>query len=106
MKRLSERRALEKLQKLKDDFTREIKYNYEHKAKNCLTCETQGTCCQDAHFVNIRITRPEAEAIKKALAKLPGKQAEIAQRINETIRNLSAFQFRRHIFQNVRLSAF
>ncbi len=86
MKRLSERRALEKLQKLKDDFTREIKYNYEPKAKNCLTCETQGTCCQDAHFVNVHITRLEAEAIKKALAKLPGKhQAEIAQRINETI---------------------
>lgn len=86
MKPLSEKRALMKLRKLKDDFRAFIKQNYEHRAKDCASCETKGACCLDAHFVNVHITRLEAVLIKEGLAKLaPEKQKEISQRIAQTI---------------------
>ncbi|NJM52523.1 MAG: hypothetical protein HC846_03460 [Blastocatellia bacterium] len=60
--------------------------NYEHKAKDCLTCETKGACCLDAHFVNVNITRLEAVAMRKVLDELDEvKQTEINYRIAETI---------------------
>ncbi len=86
MKFLSEKKALEKLHKLKSGHQKTISQTYETNAKSCLTCETQGACCLDAHFVNIHITKLEAAAIHKTVAKLPGaKQAEIYQRVDETI---------------------
>lgn len=86
MKTLSEKQALLKLRKLKDDFRSFVKQNYEHRAKSCETCETKGACCLDAHFVNVHITRLEAVLIKEELKKLaPEKQKEIYQRIAETI---------------------
>lgn len=86
MKPLSEKQALMKLQKLKDDFRDFIKQNYEHRAKSCETCNTKGACCLDAHFVNVHITKLEAVLIKAELAKFaPEKQKEISQRIAETI---------------------
>ncbi|MGB7207624.1 MAG: hypothetical protein WBD27_03085 [Pyrinomonadaceae bacterium] len=88
MKVLSEKQALDKLHRIKIDFAGRVKNEYEQNAKNCLTCETQGACCLDAHFVNVHITRLEAAAIQNALAKLSNeKQAEIYNRINETIAN-------------------
>ena len=87
MKTLSEKQALAKLQKLKNDYRETIISRYEHRAKNCLTCETKGVCCTDAHFVNVHITRLEAVAIQNVLANLePEKLEEINCRIEQTIK--------------------
>jgi Fe-S-cluster containining protein len=86
MKTLSEKSSLLKLRALKNSFRASIRQNYEHRAKDCLTCETQGACCLDAHFVNVHITRLEAVLIGEELAKFsPEKQNEIYKRINEII---------------------
>jgi len=86
MKLLSEKQALIKLRALKNDFRDFIKQNYEHRAKDCGTCETKGACCLDAHFVNVHITRLEAVLIREELEKFPPeKQKEIYRRIAETI---------------------
>ena len=86
MKLISEKTALDKLHRLKTGFAAQVKKDYEHRAKDCLTCETQGACCLDAHFVNVHITRLEAAAIRRTLGKLSNeKQAEIYDRVDETI---------------------
>ena len=86
MKPLTENEAIRRLENLKTRYRQNITENYEHRAKNCLTCETQGACCLDAHFVNVHITKLEAIAIKKILCELDeAKQIEIHQRIAETI---------------------
>lgn len=86
MKLLSEKQALIKLRKFKKDFRALLKQNYEHRAKDCGTCETMGVCCTDAHFVNVHITRLEAVLIRAELEKLPPeKQHEIYKLITETI---------------------
>jgi len=86
MKPLSEKRALLKLRRLKNDFRDRLKQNYEHRAKSCETCETNGACCLDAHFVNVHITRLEAVLIGEELGKFSGeKQSEIYERIRQTI---------------------
>jgi hypothetical protein len=93
MKRLTQNKALKRLNEIKQTFQDLIKENYEHKAKDCLTCEVQGVCCTDAHFVNVHITRLEALAIIKTLEKLPdNKQSEIHKHNAETIQkyNLSS----------------
>lgn len=86
MKMLSEKQALANLRKLKTDYRNLITSGFEHRAKSCLTCETKGACCQDAHFVNVHITRLEAILISAELKKLSGeKQKEIYERIISTI---------------------
>jgi len=86
MKILSETLALEKLHRQKTEFAARIRTNYEHRAKDCSTCETKGACCVDAHFVNVHITRLEAVAIRHTLACLsPEKQSEVFERVEETI---------------------
>ena len=86
MKTLSQTRALEKLHELKTDFATRIRSGFEHRAKDCLTCETPGACCLDAHFVNVHITRLEATAIRGTIAKLSQEgQAKIFTRVEETI---------------------
>lgn len=86
MKTLSEKQALNKLRAVKNDFRTVIRQNYEHRAKDCGTCETAGACCTDAHFVNVHITKLEAILIRAELKRrAPEKQAEIARRIAETI---------------------
>ena len=86
MKPLSEKQALLKLDELKSNFRRNIKQNYEHRAKSCATCETKGACCLDAHFVNVHITKLEAVSIARSFADFtPEKQREIQDRITETI---------------------
>ncbi len=83
---LTETKALSELHKLKADYQKFIKSNYEHKAEDCLTCPTKGACCLDAHFVNVHITKLEAAAIRKTLGKLSAeKQAEIYSRAAETV---------------------
>lgn len=86
MKLISEKQALENLRRLKTGFAQRVRIVYEHRAKSCATCETQGACCLDAHFVNIHITRLEAAAIRKVIEGFSDeKQAEIYNRIDETI---------------------
>jgi hypothetical protein len=86
MKTLTETKALQDLQKLKSEFQNFIKENYEPNAQNCETCPTKGACCLDAHFVNVHITKLEAVAIGKTLAKLDAKKRrEIYRRISETV---------------------
>lgn len=77
---------MERLKIIKTAYRNIIQTTYESKAKNCLTCETQGACCTDAHFVNVHITRLEAVAINKSLENLSSeKQREIFERVTETI---------------------
>ena len=84
---MSEKEALARLAKVKDSYRTRIQNNYEIKAKDCLTCEPQGACCLDGHFVNVHITRLEATAMQKVLHQLPeSKQLEISHRITETIK--------------------
>ncbi len=86
MKTLTEPKALDELKKLKGAYREFINVNYEHNAKSCLTCETQGACCLDAHFVNVHITKLEAVAIENTLAKLSEeKRREIYRRALETV---------------------
>lgn len=88
MKTLSQIKALIKLQEIKTAYQTHVRENYEHKAKNCLTCPVQGACCTDAHFVNVHITRLEAVAIRQTLGKLGDKrEKEVLQRVSETIEN-------------------
>ncbi len=86
MKLLSQKEAIQRLDKIKTKYRQNIAENYEHKAKDCLTCETKGACCLDVHFVNVHITRLEAAAMQKVLNELDEiKREEINQRIAETI---------------------
>ena len=84
MKMLGENRGLDQLGKIREDFREKIVSTYEPRAKNCLTCETRGGCCEDEHFVNVRISRLEAAAIGKVLSRLPAiKRAGVFARIEE-----------------------
>lgn len=86
MKLLSETTALSKLRSIRNEFRLRIRDNYEHRARSCATCETPGKCCLDAHFVNVRITRLEAAAIRNALDTLEPEQSEkVHLRIDEAI---------------------
>ncbi len=86
MKLISEKRALETLRELRDGFSNHICDEYEQRAASCLTCPTPGACCLDAHFVNVRISRLEATAIKNALAAMPSElQTKVSERIDSTI---------------------
>lgn len=86
MRVVSEIKALERLAEIRDEFASEIRMNFERRAKSCATCETPGACCLDAHFVNVRISRLEAKAIRNALAELPNELREkVEMRIDETI---------------------
>ena len=85
MKILSERAALERLDSIVSNFRSKIS-DYERRAKNCLTCETPGACCKDAHFVNVRITRLEAVAIGNALRRIPADRSNaVKERIEDAI---------------------
>lgn len=90
MKRISENKALDRLRKIKADLKTQIVKGYEHRAKNCLTCETQGACCLDAHFVNVHISRLEATAIRQTLGSFSEeKQIEVNDRIDSAISKYS-----------------
>lgn len=87
MKFLSQTESLKRLKNIKAAYRELIQTKYEPKAKNCLTCEVQGSCCTDEHFVNVHITRLEAVAIKETLSELDEKrQQEIFARAEETVK--------------------
>src|SRR5438128_8944361 len=90
MKLLSENKALDILQCVKSDFQSEIVEKYEHRAKSCRTCDTQGACCLDAHFVNVHISRLEAVAISKTLNQLTRPKLDVVNaRIDAAIEKYS-----------------
>ena len=90
MKLLSEQKALARLRTLKSNFQSAIAKDFEHRAKNCLTCETQGACCLDAHFVNVHISRLEAIAIKRTIATFSDeRRVAINARIEAAIETYS-----------------
>jgi hypothetical protein len=76
MKFLGEQKALEHLAGIMADLRAEVTEKYEHRAKSCLTCETQGACCLDAHFVNVHISQLEAAAIRQSLSVLRKEHQE------------------------------
>ena len=80
MRPIGRQRAFEKLAAIRSDFRSEIAAKYEHRAKSCLSCETPGACCLDAHFVNVRITQLEAEAIARVLDELPTDMIEAVRK--------------------------
>ena len=84
MKPVSESKALVKLRRIKDEYREAVRKDYEHKAKSCITCETPGACCRDAHFVNVHVTRLEAAAMNEVLSALP---ASIRGRVRERVEN-------------------
>ena len=86
-RKLSETRALKVLQELRDKFRRSISDRFEFRAKSCSRCDTPGACCLDAHFVNVRISRLEATAIRRVLDGLDQvDRARIYERIDESVR--------------------
>lgn len=70
MKPISESSGIQKLADIRTDLAKTITGTYESKAKPCSACMTPGICCQDAHFVNVQLTRLEAAAINQRLAEL------------------------------------
>lgn len=86
MRFLSETIAISKANELKRELQGLVQERYEHRAKSCLTCETKGACCLDAHFVNVRITRVEAAAIRNVLKSMaePMRQ-KVEERISDAI---------------------
>ena len=86
MKYLSEIRALQKLHSVKTEYAEAIRNGYEYRARPCTTCSTPGACCLDVHFVNVRITRLEAVAIRQRLDQLsPVHRASVYSRIDDVI---------------------
>ena len=85
MKLISQSRALQRLFRIKEDLRSEIS-DLESRAKSCLTCETPGACCLDAHFVNVHISRLEAAAVGEVLAALPAElQRTVVERVDAAI---------------------
>lgn len=70
MKPIAEGRAIEALSRIQEDFREDIAGGFEHRAKPCSACVTPGACCLDEHFVNVRVSRLEAVAIRKAVGEL------------------------------------
>jgi hypothetical protein len=86
MKVTGVKQGLLKLAEIKAGLREIVTTQYEHSAKSCRTCETQGACCLDAHFVNVRISRLEAVAIAEVLDTLDEKQqSAVNDRISQTI---------------------
>ena len=88
MKLLSETEGLRRLSRIRDNFRQQVRTGYEHRAKDCLTCEVQGSCCTDAHFVNVHISKLEAVAIGKTLDCLPvPKREAVWDRVSDSVRS-------------------
>ncbi len=86
MKLLSETEGLKRLNRIRENFREEIRSGYEPRAKDCLNCEVQGSCCTDAHFVNVHVSRLEAAAIGKIVESLPDeKRNAVRARVSDAI---------------------
>ena len=86
MKILAEKKAIELLTEIRNGFAENVRTNFEHRAKSCLTCNTPGACCLDEHFVNVRISRLEAVAIGGVFDSLAAERREtVIERIADSI---------------------
>lgn len=82
VKVIYEQKGIEKLSAIREVFRQDITTRFEHRAKPCSTCMTP--CCLDEHFVNVRISRLEAAAIRKAIATLDrGLRSAIDERLSK-----------------------
>src|SRR6476469_3967582 len=87
MRLISRTTALFRLAELREAFRSHIAANFEHRAKSCETCETKGACCLDVHFVNVRISRLDAEAVNAVINRLPSAEKEtVLARVDKAIR--------------------
>ena len=88
MKLIDQNQGIKRLSKLRKTFRRQkSKTEFEPAAKDCLTCEVQGSCCTDAHFVNVQISRLEAVAMRRALDDLDRETLEmVATRNAEAVK--------------------
>lgn len=86
MKTLAETIALAKAYELKEAHRSRVREIYEPRAKDCLTCETKGACCLDAHFVNVRVSRLESLLMVKELRRLPKERLDaVIRRIEDAV---------------------
>lgn len=83
---ISRSKALQQLEQIREEFRSHIETEYEHRAKSCATCEEKGSCCLDAHFVNVRISRLEAAAISIAIESLEPEYRDAVDRRVESTR--------------------
>lgn len=87
MRLYSKKNGLEKLAEIRDELATTVRREYEPMAASCLTCQTPGACCLDAHFVNVHISRLEAEAIRAEIGAFPDDlRVRVEARINASIR--------------------
>lgn len=86
MKVLAENIALDRIREIKARHREAVRDGYEFRAKDCVTCETKGACCLDAHFVNVRVSRLEAMLMAEALGTLPEEELQrVVERVDEAI---------------------
>lgn len=86
MKVLPENKSFEKVREIKARHRSAVQDDYEFKAKDCVTCETKGACCLDAHFVNVRVSHLESVLMIEELKKLPAAMfSEVTDRIDAAI---------------------
>ncbi|MEJ7577930.1 MAG: hypothetical protein WKF74_13115 [Pyrinomonadaceae bacterium] len=90
MRKLTEEIALARLQRHKAEYQTHIKLNYEHRAEDCRTCPVAGSCCTDAHFVNVHITRLEAVAMRETLQCTPRLDETARRRVYQRAREAVA----------------
>jgi hypothetical protein len=83
VKLISEQKGIEKLSAIREEFRDEITERFELRATPCSTCNTP--CCVDEHFVNVRISRLEAAAIRKAVTTL---STDVREAISERLSNI------------------
>lgn len=90
MKPLAISNALRKLAMVREDFRATIVGKYEPNAKDCSACEVQGVCCTDEHFVNVRVTSLDGEAIGRAVRALPEPiRSRVAERNESALLSLA-----------------
>ena len=88
MRLLSESAGIDRLAKIREDFRGEIVAGFEYRSKPCSVCETPGVCCLDEHFVNLRVSRLEAAAIRNAVSELDAKaRSAVFSRLSKIDKN-------------------
>ncbi len=71
---------------MKETYAADIRERFEWRAESCGTCPTPGICCVDEHFVNVRISRLEAEVIAVAIDALEqGLSEAVYRRVEATV---------------------
>ena len=86
MRPISKSTALVRLTRINRELVARVRSDYEHRALQCGVCPTPGACCRDSGFVNVRISRLEAEQIASALEALPEQlRRRVGQRVDAAI---------------------